>query len=95
MMLLSEQFHLFCLFWQRKKYQLQKQPEEFVTYCGTLSGQLIGRKKKGLLRETELESRAVHKALITFLDPQFKIYSAYSPPTSEGQSRTQQAHPFE
>lgn len=95
MLLLSKRTHLFFLSWQRKKYELQEQPEEFVTCGGTLSGHIIDLKKKGLLWETELESRAVHEALITFLDPPFKIYSSYSPPMSEGQSRTQQAHPFE
>lgn len=94
-MLLSEWTHLFRLSWPRKKYQLQGKPEEFMSYCGTLSGQLIGLKKKGLLCETELESRAVHEALIMFLDPWFEIYSTYSPPMSEGQPRTQQVHPFE
>lgn len=66
-----------------------------LTYCSTSSGQCIGVMKTGLLCESELESRAVHEAFIRFSDPQFKIYSTYSHPMGEGQSRTQQAHPFE
>lgn len=30
-----------------KKYHLQDQPEEFITYCATLSRQIIGLNRKG------------------------------------------------